>query len=89
MNPKGKPPLSAEDQAIYDAALERRLAEKAAKPPPPQAVIITDVDIKFWSMVRLLVKMIVAGIPATIIVVLIVWALLSIFGLVLSPFGRH
>lgn len=91
MNPRNDvtPPLSAEQKAIYEAALERRRAEKAATPPPPQPVVVTDVDIRFWSMVRLLVKLAFAGIPAMIVVALIVWGLISIFGLLLLPFGRH
>ncbi|MDS4026457.1 MAG: hypothetical protein RKO25_05665 [Candidatus Contendobacter sp.] len=67
------PPRSAEEQAVYDAALERRLAEKAMNPPLPQPVVVIDVNIRFWSMVWLLVKLTFAGIPAMLIVMFIVY----------------
>lgn len=78
-----------EQKAIYEAALKRQLAKKAATPPPPQSVVVTDVDIRFWSMVRLLVKLAFAGIPAMLIVALIVYGFASILGLIFLPFGRH
>lgn len=84
MNPRNgvTPPLSPEEKAIYDAALERRRAEKAATPQLPQRVVVTDVDIKFWSMVRLLVKLAFAGIPAMLIVMFIVYFVGMILGMV-------
>ncbi len=84
MNPRNgvTPPLSPEEQAIYDAALERRRNQKAATPPAPQPVVVTDVDIRFWSMVRLLVKLAFAGIPAMLIVMFIVYFVGMMLGMV-------
>lgn len=84
MNPRNgvTPPLSPEEKAIYDAALERRRNQKAAMPPAPQPVVVTDVDIRFWSMVRLLVKLAFAGIPAMLIVMFIVYFVGMMLGMV-------
>lgn len=47
-----------------------------------RSVVITDVDISFWSMVRLLVKLAIASIPALIIIMILIagfFSLLSVF----------
>ena len=53
-----------------------------------QRVVVTDFDMRFWSMVKLMVKWAVAAIPATIILVLIgsavVFALIFL-GALFSP----
>lgn len=41
----------------------------------PMRVVVTDVRIKFWSMVTLLVKLALAAIPAALILVTAVWML--------------
>lgn len=41
----------------------------------PMQVVVTDVRIKFWSMVTLLVKLALAAIPAALILVTAVWML--------------
>lgn len=74
--------LTADQKVAYDAALKRIQAEKAATPPPPQPVVVTDVDIRFWSMVRLLVKLAFAGIPAMLIVMFIVYFVGMILGMI-------
>ena len=43
-------------------------------------VVVTDVRIPFWSMVFLLVKVTIAAIPASIIVFVIAFFVLSMFG---------
>ena len=43
--------------------------------PTTQSVTVTDIDIKSWSLVQLLVKLAFAGIPAMLIVTIIVWGL--------------
>ena len=53
--------------------------EKPSKPRAvvvSQAVKVTDVDIEFWSMVRLMVKFAFASIPAAIAI----YAVIAIFG---------
>lgn len=50
---------------------------------PPNAVVVTDFDMSFWSMVRFLVKLTVASIPAVLILVLV--ASLA-WGVVMSAF---
>lgn len=77
---------SEEQRAIYETALQRQIAKKAAGPQP---VVVVDVDIKFWSMIQLLVKLAFAGIPAMIIIALILWGFASIVGLIMLPFGKH
>lgn len=78
-------PSSDEQKAIYEAALKRQLAKKAAMPPPPQSVVVTDVDIRFWSMVRLLVKLAFAGLPALLIVMFIIYAVGMVLGMIFRP----
>ena len=49
--------------------------EKPSKPKPIvhiRKVVVTDIDIKFWSMVNLIVKFTLASIPAIIIIYLII-----------------
>ena len=45
-----------------------------------QRVVVSDIDIKFWSMVQLMVKGAFAAVPAMIIVVILVWGILAVFG---------
>jgi hypothetical protein len=49
----------------------------------PARVIVVDVDISFWQLVKLFVKAAIAVIPATIIL----GALLALLGFVLALFG--
>ncbi len=49
-------------------------------------VIITDIDIKFGSMISLMVKAAFAAIPAMIIVMIIVWGFMAIFGGIFGVF---
>ncbi len=47
----------------------------------PGYVVVTDLQLPFWSLVTLLVKFTFAAIPAALIVALIVWGFLSIVSL--------
>lgn len=80
---------SEEQKAIYNAALKRQFDMKAGVQSSPQKVIVTDVDIRFTSMIGLLVKLAFAGIPAMIIVSLIIWGFVSILKLILFPISHH
>ena len=52
--------------------------------PIPQSVVITDIDMPFGSMVRFIVKWVIASIPALIIL----WILFAIFlGILAFLFG--
>lgn len=42
----------------------------------PSPVVVTDVRIKFWSMVTLLVQLAVAAVPAVLLLSTMVWILL-------------
>lgn len=64
----------------------RRAAEEQAKIAARNAdaarpVVVTDIEIRFGSLVVLLVKLAFAAIPAAIIVTIIVWGLISILSL--------
>ena len=45
-----------------------------------ETVTVTDIDIKFWSMVKLLVKLVFAAIPAAIVVSLVWTVLVALIG---------
>lgn len=45
----------------------------------PRPVVVIDIDMKFWSMVKFMVKWAIAAIPAIIILVVIVTAAVSFF----------
>jgi hypothetical protein len=53
--------------------------------PHPQQVKIVDINMPFWSMVNFLVKLAIAGIPATIILTIIV-AIIAIAVIAFSGF---
>lgn len=57
--------------------------------PAPQPVTVTDIDIKFWSLVQLLVKLAFAGIPAILIVAIIMWGFSLIIAGVFRGFVPH
>ncbi len=48
--------------------------------PLRQAVVITDIDMPFGSMVRFIVKWVIASIPA----ILILWVIMAILGGILA-----
>lgn len=57
------------------------LSSKYPKEPneePRQKIIVTDLDVPFWSMVRLMVKLAIAAIPAAIILVFLVRFVVSV-----------
>ena len=47
-------------------------------------VVITDIDIPFWSMVNFMIKWTFAAIPAVIIIFLIVTSCVSLFRLIIG-----
>ncbi|WP_165674672.1 hypothetical protein [Metapseudomonas otitidis] len=72
---------------------EAQLSASIAKAPPAirnaitkypgaQPVVVVDINMSFWSMVMFMVKWVFATIPAAIIIVVIVYGGISIFGLV-------
>ena len=78
-----EPPVLA-PPAMYTG--ERRPGQP---PGGPLHVTITDINIPFFSLMWLLVKLALAAIPATIIVA-VLWALLvGVIGSVLRSFGPH
>lgn len=52
---------------------------------PNQGVVVTDIDIKFWSMVQLMIKFTFAAIPAAIAIYFIG---VFILGMVAGLVGR-
>lgn len=76
---------------------EAQLSASMAKAPPAiknaitkypgaQPVVVVDINMSFWSMVMFMVKWVFATIPAAIIIALIVYGGISIFGIVGSAF---
>jgi hypothetical protein len=56
-------------------------------PPPPRPVVlvrVTDVDVPFWTMVELLIKLMLAAIPAVLLAALILVSCTTFFGLLLG-----
>lgn len=68
---EGRKRRASEEQAKIAAR-----SAAAAKP-----VVVTDIEIRFGSLVVLLVKLAFAAIPAAIIVTIIIWGLISILSL--------
>lgn len=54
---------------------------------PPTRVVVTDVDMKFGTMIVFMIKWAIAAIPAAFILSLIVMALGVVFVVVLSALG--
>jgi len=55
--------------------------------PPPRPVVlvrVTDVDLPFWTMVELLIKLMLAAIPAVLLAALILVSCTTVFGLLLG-----
>lgn len=72
--------VSVEEGRRRRAAEERaKIAARNANAASP--VVVTDIEIRFGSLVVLLVKLAFAAIPAAIIVTIIVWGLVSILSL--------
>lgn len=63
-------------RAEQEQALMAARNAAAAKP-----VVVTDIEIRFGSLVVLLVKLAFAAIPAAMIVAIIVWGLISLLSL--------
>lgn len=66
---------------------QQRAAEEAAAarrrdPATAQAVVIVDFNMSFGSMVMFMVKWAIAAIPAALILFLLFWGAVSIFGLI-------
>ena len=51
-----------------------------APPPPPQYIVIRDIDIPFWRLVVIFIKWTLAAIPAAIVVSIIMMLIMAIFG---------
>jgi len=49
-------------------------------------VVVVDIKMPFWSMVKFMVKWSIAAIPAVVILIMLGW-LFS--GLIVGLFGRH
>ncbi len=62
------------------------MSELERETQKPQRVVVTDVDIRFWTMVGLLTKVTFAAIPAAIIVFSIVFMVLGVTGLLSGLF---
>lgn len=83
------------DAAMKELEAITKPRRKTPKPPPEprpqpkpreiQRVVVTDVDVKFGTLVWLMVKIAIAAIPAAIILYLIAVAVLAALGL---SFGR-
>lgn len=78
-----------EQKAIYEAALKKQMFKKAAMPQPPQPVVVVDVKIPFWSLVKWMVKVTLASIPAALLAALIVYGVILGLGVILNAVFRH
>ena len=81
------------EEAMLKATAERAAAELEAKErqsqqaatqerPETQKVVITNINIPFWSLVRLLVELAVAAIPAAFIVMILFAGFAAIFRII-------
>jgi hypothetical protein len=80
-----KDPEQVKPPSIYTG--ERRPG--GSSPDVPLPVTITDVHIRFFSLMWLLVKLSFAAIPAVFIVALIWTVLVGFLGLIVRTFGPH
>jgi len=69
----GKIPVSSGKAAATAAVIRQPAAG-------PQKVIITDIQIPFWSMVMFTVRCVIASVPALTIVALLILLLISVAG---------
>lgn len=87
--PVFQPPEEPVSRATSETAHKRKLEAAIENTSLAQPVVVVDINIKFWSMVRLLVTLTFAGIPAMIIVAILVFAFVSILRLIFFPFGGN
>lgn len=73
----------AEGRKAREVAAKNR-AEKRER----QMVIVTDIDMPFWSMVSFMIKWAIASVPAILILMLIVVGVPSFFGALAALFFR-
>lgn len=77
--------LATVKESVKEGRANRAAAEVVAQqrraPTSAQPVVIVDFNMSFWSMVQFMVKWALAAIPAALILILIFWGLVSIFGL--------
>jgi hypothetical protein len=84
MNKNPEPPLET-TPSMYTG--QRRPG--GYEPGAPMPVVISDVHIRFFSLMWLLVKLAFAAIPAAFIVALIWTILMGILGVIIRTFGPH
>lgn len=91
----GDPATCPKCGAVYEKAVAARQAKEAMlanqereksqasirKTKQAQKVIVTNIDIPFWSMVRFMVMWALAAIPAATILAILFWGLVSIISL--------
>lgn len=82
-------PWSREGQALIsaDAAPDKAVEQEqrsAAVNAQPQAVVVTEIAVPFGSLVRFGVKLVLAAVPALILLLLIVAGLFAIAGTLLG-----
>ena len=63
---------------VSAASLEVR--EALLTHPGAKPVVVVDIDMPFWSMVRFMIKWTIATLPALIILALLVWGGISLLG---------
>ena len=54
---------------------------------PPTRVVVTDIDMKFGTMIVFMVKWAIAAIPATLILSIIGGAIMAVFFVLLGALG--
>lgn len=83
--PAPRPLPPAAEPAIPRPAPEPK---RPLREPPaaPHRVVVTDLDIRFWSLVNLMVKAALAAIPAIFILVLFCFAAWTFLGALANPF---
>ena len=79
----GDCPGCLDDERRY----QQRIQEIAAGParPRPQEVVVVDLNMSFSSMVWFMVKWALASIPALIILAILFFGVIAIFGLIGPP----
>jgi hypothetical protein len=50
-------------------------------PGPPQRIVLSDIDIPFWRLVAIFTKWALAGVPAAVVLTIILSVIFGIFGM--------
>lgn len=83
----GDPRRMQNQQAYGQPPMSGHMVPVPPPPPPPARVVVTDIDMKFGTMIIFMIKWAIAAIPATIILGLIGGVLMTIFLVIMTALG--